>query len=268
MNRQEKEFRDPRGEAEAENRKPSHEIERDVAVTRARIDTTLDAIESRFSPGELMNQAIRYLGSGPREYAANLGRSIKTNPLPATLTAVGILWLMASGDQVPAEESPAGIDAEEHASWREKYGEAREKAGDAAGRVKESLGRASHAVRSRRRAAGGGAEAARERLGELADAAGDRGAEMRGRIRGMIEENPLMVTALGLALGAALGAMLPGSDLEDRTMGGTRDELLERVKEKGREQIEKGEEVATEVADAVREKFGEEEEGGDSESAA
>jgi hypothetical protein len=55
--------------------------------------------------------------------------------------------------------------------------------------------------------------------------------------RRLIDEQPLILGALGIAVGAALGASLPRTRQEDRLMGEARDELLHRADETGGEML-------------------------------
>jgi ElaB/YqjD/DUF883 family membrane-anchored ribosome-binding protein len=68
-----------------------------------------------------------------------------------------------------------------------------------------------------------------------------------------INEQPLILGAIGLAIGAALGAAVPPSEVEDELMGETRDEALRRAKEVGREQAEKARDAAGAIVGAARE---------------
>jgi len=58
------------------------EIEREVKQSRAEVEQTLDAIQARLSPGELLDQAVDYFREGRgAEVARNLGDSIpRTRP--------------------------------------------------------------------------------------------------------------------------------------------------------------------------------------------
>jgi hypothetical protein len=265
------------GYIERESRKSPEEIERDLHQTRAEIEETIEAIERRFSPGEMIDQAIHTLGGGPREYAVNLGQAIKTNPVPATLVAIGLAWLMASsGRQTQVYPMETAFPAEtagreKGAMFKEKYGQARERAGSfaetAAGRVRQGLGRLSQTFSGGRQAVSEQYGEARERAGGMAGYAGEeygqareRAAEMaeRARLTGrrgqdVLEEQPLILVALGLAVGAALGASLPVSESEKRMAGEYGEGLLEQAKEVGREQLEKGERVMAKAGEAARE---------------
>lgn len=95
----------PRRHAGNGTRRPE-EILAEIDRTRGQMDETLTAIEHRLTPGQLVDQGLEYLkNSGAREYAANLGGSLKNHPLPATLTGIGLAWLMAVGSK-PAQPAP------------------------------------------------------------------------------------------------------------------------------------------------------------------
>ncbi|HYZ26032.1 MAG TPA: DUF3618 domain-containing protein [Geminicoccaceae bacterium] len=78
--------------------KSAAEVEREVRESRARVERTLDQIQNRLSPGQLVDQAMTYFrDSGGREFARNFGESVKQNPMPVALMAVGVAWMMMSG---------------------------------------------------------------------------------------------------------------------------------------------------------------------------
>jgi ElaB/YqjD/DUF883 family membrane-anchored ribosome-binding protein/uncharacterized protein YjbJ (UPF0337 family) len=74
----------------------SAELQRDVERQRERIESRLDAIQARLSPGQLVDEALAFTREGPgAEFAGNLRRSVVHNPLPIALMSVGLAWLMA-----------------------------------------------------------------------------------------------------------------------------------------------------------------------------
>jgi ElaB/YqjD/DUF883 family membrane-anchored ribosome-binding protein len=80
-----------------DNRRPE-EIENDLNRTRAEMSSTIDAIQSKLTPGQMMDQAFAYARTSvPADFGANLGNTIRDNPVPMALIGVGIAWLMASG---------------------------------------------------------------------------------------------------------------------------------------------------------------------------
>ncbi|BBI48746.1 hypothetical protein HORIV_11670 [Vreelandella olivaria] len=73
-----------------DNQRSSEEIEKDIHQSRERLDSTLNEIEERFSPQQLLNTSYDYLRhGGANEFVANLGTTIKQNPLPFLVTTAG-----------------------------------------------------------------------------------------------------------------------------------------------------------------------------------
>jgi hypothetical protein len=80
-----------------DSNKSSAQIEREIDNDRHRIEEKLSAIQERLTPGQMIDEALGYAKAhGGGEYFANLGNSIKANPLPAALMGVSLAWLMAS----------------------------------------------------------------------------------------------------------------------------------------------------------------------------
>jgi len=82
----------------------------------------------------------------------------------------------------------------------------------------------------------------KQSIGSLGDSASGAGQRMRSESRRvkhgferLMEEQPLMLGALGLAIGAALGAAFPRTESEDRLLGGRSDSAMRSVKEKATE---------------------------------
>src|SRR4029453_1884569 len=69
-------------------------LEREIDQTRAQMDQTLGALEQKLSPGKLIDEALGLLREHGGDFAANLGNSVKQNPMPVMLAAVGIGWMM------------------------------------------------------------------------------------------------------------------------------------------------------------------------------
>ena len=96
--------------------------------------------------------------------------------------------------------------------------------------------------------------------GKVADATGSVGErlprpdDLRRVARrgvGIAEENPLGLALGALAVGFLAGLVAPVSELERRTVGPLRDDLVERAKAAGTDAIEHGKQVLQEQAQAV-----------------
>ncbi|MFZ0255545.1 MAG: DUF3618 domain-containing protein [Gammaproteobacteria bacterium] len=312
----------------ARDERKSADIEKEIEQTRTRMDETLDALQEKLSPGQLVDQLLAYTKSGPGQYFSNLGHTVQQNPFPVALVGVGLGWLMMSGSKAedrrratkvryPEEDYEAdydddtddyglydydyeeegtvapdrevgiaggysgleaGVSGEEDTLDRElrpsglyvppgaeKSGSAEseksttETVKESAGRMKEKAGEAAERTRER---VGETAAAARERVRRATRAArraGHRAGYRAGRqlnrasrgIEHFMREQPLVLGALGLAVGAALGAGLPATRREDTLMGSARDDLVRRGRQAGREQIDKGQRMATAARDAA-----------------
>lgn len=168
------------------------EILAEIHRTRDEMDHTLQAIEHRLTPGQLVDQGLEYLKkSGAREYVSNLSGSLKTHPLPATLTGIGIAWLMAVGNKQPAQSS--------------SY--------DTGPGIGERM------------------QSAKERASQIGSSARQQLDRARGGWDSMLNEHPLALGAIGLAIGAVCAAMAPRTEKEDKLMGQARDDLLNKMKE-------------------------------------
>ncbi len=81
----------------ADNRRPE-EIEHDIERTRAELTSNIDAIQSKLTPGQMMDQAMSYARTSlPADFGSNLNHAIRENPIPVALIGLGAAWLMASG---------------------------------------------------------------------------------------------------------------------------------------------------------------------------
>jgi ElaB/YqjD/DUF883 family membrane-anchored ribosome-binding protein len=260
-------------------RKDPATLEREIDQTRANMDRTLGALERKFSPGQLLDQAMEFARENGGEFANNLGRSVKENPVPALLTAVGIAWMVASSNRPQPSIADAYDDryarddfdsAEfDETRYEDDAGDQQEGLTDKAQRLKASAeGTLSEAGQRVKSAAG----RARQKLTGTKDtvSAGLRRTSgtaqvqtqrVREGFKSLLTEQPLLLGALGIAVGAAIGAALPATEQEDRLFGSTRDKAVSAVKQRGTETYEQvrdkanavGEEAKQSISNAVRE---------------
>jgi hypothetical protein len=90
------------------------ELQREIDADRARIEEQLHAIEKRLSPGQLIDELIDYTKhSGGAEYVGNLGKAMKSNPIPVALIGISLAWLMAKTPQQSADDASDRVDSTE-----------------------------------------------------------------------------------------------------------------------------------------------------------
>ena len=267
----------------------SRQIRSDIDRTRAGIDRTLSELENRLTTKEIAYDVWGAVRHGSTVGAGRAWRAAQDYPLPATLIAVGVGWMLyessRSGKQeIVADDLWADQDLEPGVTTRVRHavsdtaGRVGQRASQAADTVRDTASRASEAVT---RAATDAAESvretaasARERAGDLAErtrlqaaslgeAAKERAAQIGERARvttrrlgtnaqRTFDERPLVVGAAGLALGLLAGLLAPRSIREDELMGESRDRLLDSARERSREVLDKGRRVAEVAVDAAK----------------
>ncbi len=175
-------------------------------------------------------------------------------------------------DQLRYYSGPAG-------DMRTYYSDPRDSGGGkTAQHVREKASGAAEHVREKARAAGEKSgemmdharekvSSAGERAGEMAGDAWDRASDAAGhaahrtgelsrsarnKSRRMKDENPLVMAGALFAVGAALGFLIPETRKENEWMGETRDDLMHRAQERGRDTLERMEEVAKETGKTAK----------------
>ena len=204
------------------------QLEREIAETRAEIDATLVAIQNKLSPGQLLDQALGYVRRNGGEFAGNVGRSMRDNPLPLALVGVGLSWLMVAGnrpDSRPAIDRAGPTDGDgrtrEYVSgtaravgdWATSTREdIKRKADEVVSEGQERVHRAGETVKETYEEAQAGAAS----LARSAAAGAGRAQEFAGRF---INDHPLVIGAVAVAAGAVLGAFVPMTRREGEIMG-------------------------------------------------
>lgn len=234
---------------DAEAQKDSATLEREIDEQRAEIGHLVQELENKLSPGQLLDSALHYTRGHGGEFMDNLTRTVQNNPVPTLLTGIGLLWLMTSQNRRPApayvetatSDSGPGLAEkarQQAAGLREKAGHLTEKAGHLGESVTGSLG------------------TARQHLSETGQHASEslrHGAQRaRSGFNSLLNEQPLVLGAIGVAAGAALAAALPPTPQEDRLMGRASDRLTERAKRKAEEGYHRVSEAGREMAAQLR----------------
>ena len=260
-------------------RKDPATLEREIDQTRANMDRTLGALERKFSPGQLLDQAMEFARDNGGEFANNLGRSVKENPMPALLTAVGIAWMVASSNRPRSSIADAYDDRYarddfnaadfDDTGFEDDNGDQKEGLTEKAQRLKASAGetlsdagqRVKSAADRARQKLTGTKQTVSSGLRRTSGTAQVQTQRVREGFNSLLSEQPLLLGALGIAVGAAIGAALPSTEQEDRLFGSARDKALSEVKQRGAETYEQvrdkvntvGEEAKQSISNAVRE---------------
>jgi hypothetical protein len=76
--------------------------------------------------------------------------------------------------------------------------------------------------------------------------------QVKEKARSLVEDQPLLVAAVGIAIGAAIAAALPSTRAEDEFMGETSDAVKETLGEVAAEQYQKAKDAAGNVAEQAK----------------
>jgi len=199
----------------------AEQLERTAHRIREDLDRTLDVLERRLAPGQLLDRSLAYLREHGGDMASAVGDSVRRNPVPILLTVAGLGWLVVTamrdrepidvtvGDEYPGGDNPQGdsIDA----------------LGDEIG-DDDSLYGDSQTLRSG--------------LSDRMQSARAGARRVQYRAMDAIGEQPFLFGGLAVALGALLGAIIPSTQYEDKVVGQVRDRAVERAKQMGERQYQ------------------------------
>ncbi len=173
----------------AESRKPPELLEQEIDEQRERIDALIDAVEARLTPQRLIDQALAYgRESGGLEMAERLGQTLKANPVPVAMTAIGLAWLAVEQTRRQAPKAPEPDLPDDHESLA-----------DALHSAKQSLEQSTQAARRKLHDLADGASAVTEQVKQSASAVGHA-----------VHRHPWAFAAAGLAVGALVGLLGTG----------------------------------------------------------
>jgi len=90
------------------------QIESEIEQTRREMDYTLNQIQRKLSPGQMVDEGIAYLrNSGSGEFVSNFGVTVKNNPVPVALMSVALGWLMMASKNPPSRSSTETFPTED-----------------------------------------------------------------------------------------------------------------------------------------------------------
>lgn len=244
------------------------DIETEIASERDALRQSLDALEARLAPSQIVDDIAGLVLSNGDDIAKAAMGVARENPLAVSLIAGGLAWLAAGAlkpakpravyDTRPTEpvsglRQPApdmtGFDDRVAAAAAASIQTQPQTGGDTmthdniADHASTETGLKARAYQS--------VEALKARLNDgldsLPDSAKDRilaarlaaidaqqEVERRAKVavegaKRSAQDNPLLIGAIALAAGAALGAALPRTAAEDRVLGGHRDRLFDEA---------------------------------------
>lgn len=88
----------------------SEQLEHEAEIARTNLTADLDELRHRMTPGQIVDEVADYARDTPvAEFARNLLRDLRENPLPLLLIGAGIAWSVFNSSRRPrivVEECP------------------------------------------------------------------------------------------------------------------------------------------------------------------
>lgn len=208
------------------------DLAREAEQIRADMDRTLDALERKFSPEQLLDRSLGYLRDHGGELTQTLGATMRNNPVPIVLTLAGITWLVASSYN---SRQPPGQDLSSRFARSGVGQKLQQRASTARERLHSTMDSTRERLSSTRGAASGRVSGA---VQSARDNARIRARQVQDRMYTMMDDQPLVLGALAVAVGAIIGTAIPSTQYENRVLGRARDRTFSKAQELGEQQYE------------------------------
>ena len=246
------------------------EIEREIAETRVELSETVEAIQERLTPSNIVSNATESMRHAASEKVRQMTDNtfmdtVRANPIPSAMIGIDAAWLYFKG----------------RSNTRESYrysGDWRSARGYNPG-VYGNTERGDYAVGTRGSAYGSSGYSSSDygtptgAIGEAGEQVGSMGRDLASRASEMAEDwrdsaryttrraqlkfndvlrdNPLMLGAAAALVGAAIGMSIPETEAENRLMGDARDAVVERAQDMASQAADKVSEAAGTVQQAA-----------------
>lgn len=206
------------------------DIEREIDRDRAHFSETLSALESKFSPGQMVDQALDYARRNGGDFSDNLVKTIANNPLPTILTGIGVAWMAMSQGRANAQPDYGSHNTTgtsyETGSYGANGSNGSSKLAGAKDKAK-GLGDSAHKVGDRASQLAGNARHSAE---DMSARGRQQWARTSNNAVHFFQENPLAVGAAAVAIGALLGAAIPATAREKELMGSKGAQVADKAK--------------------------------------
>ena len=243
--------------------KTAAEIEKEVDAARREVTETVEAIEDKLSPGQLIDKVLPlFRQSGASATMAHYGKSLthsaQANPMPFLLVGAGLAWMALSSGQTSRPRVASGAPSYDRPAGSPARGEddGHGRAHDAMDTVRDTMGGAADTARHRLHDLNDKAHSAYDKVAEGASRAATGAASSARRYasqgRDLALEHPLILGLAGFTLGAAIGAALPASDLENEAVGKYSDKVKKDVETAAREQVDHAGDIVSAATAAAR----------------
>lgn len=237
-------------------------IEQEIAETRVELVETVEAIQDRLTPSNIVSNATESVRHAASEKVRQMTDNsfmdtVRSNPIPSAMIGIGAAWLYFKGRSNGRTYSTYGSSGD----WRSArgydpgvYGQGASgeyavgTRGSAYGRSVDSYEESGAEVGSMGRDM---TSRARDMAEEWRDSARDTTRRAQLKFNDVLRDNPLMLGAAAALIGAAIGMSIPETEAENRMMGEARDAVFDRAQNMASEAANKVSEAAGSVQQAA-----------------
>ncbi len=260
-------------------RQSSSEVAHEAEDTRAHLASTLEQLRNNLKPANVMEEVVSNARIGASTVADNLVGFTKAYPLPTILFASGAALILgvtskslgrSSGSGVtgkglpraPAQRNPVRVPAttkpripqrsasaaiaQTASSMKEGLrgfvSDRTSKMSDGVGGLKQKASRTYDSTSSN----------TRDAMNNASRYMPHNSSEARSKLSNLLQEQPLVLGAFGLAIGAAIGAAIPISRTEDDWMGSTAHSVRQAAQDAARQEVDELRNVAGETLESVK----------------
>ena len=244
------------------NRQSSHDVANEAEDTRAHLASTLQQLRTNLRPENVVDEVMSNARAGAASVAEGLAGAARANPIPSLLIAAGaavVMGVMSRGGSSRAKSSASSksrpraplIDDRSTFPLGSRPATAAsglrpDPSSDAAGAFDDRQGGLRSSVAAGLDSVKRSAASAYETTAASAQGAAqslshyvprDR-REVKSKLSNLLDDQPLILGAIGLAVGAAIGAALPITGTEDHILGGTSHQLRQAATDAARQEVE------------------------------
>ena len=235
------------------------QIRDEIENTRGEMTETIDAIQEKLKPGNIVANATERVKSAATErvremsdtasqtaqqamdYTRDTANSVvdtaRQNPIPLALLGLGAAWWLASRSRNSSSSFGRNPGRRDYGySWGSRSSE-----GPWTERPNVTETGDGPMARATSRA--------REYTSNATDSVQRIARQRKNQLQRTMEQNPLLVGASALILGAAVGLAAPETETENEWMGEARDNVMDRARDMAREAADQVQEAAGRVAD-------------------
>jgi ElaB/YqjD/DUF883 family membrane-anchored ribosome-binding protein len=195
------------------------------------------------------------MASDVQEKAKDTGETIvttiKENPIPAALAALGIGWLIkeSRSGSMQRPSYAYGQYGQPQSGMGQTFEQIQDKGGELVGRVEDTAGQMADQVQSQVSQMSSQAQQQAQQFGRQAQ---QQAQQLSRQAQQMYQQNPLAMGFAAFALGAAVGYMVPETPQENQFMGEARDTLVSQAQSVAQDTMQKVQNVAQEAKGAAQ----------------